>query len=85
MSQTDLRIGAARLGALGLLVAAAVVPTVTKVGPVVITLGPGIGLHALDVVLIAGGVPLAVVLLRYAEQLRVDGKEDVKFARVWSR
>lgn len=66
------RIAAARLGALILLAAAAVVPATTSVGPVLLILWSGSGLHALDVGLIAVGVPAAVALLRHAEVLRED-------------
>lgn len=75
MSQTSLQVVAARLGALGLVMAAAVVPVATKIGPVVLYVGAGHGLHALDVVLLGVGVPIAVLLLCYAEWLSLDGQD----------
>ena len=60
----------ARLGVLGLIVGVTIVSAVTKIGRVVVTVGPGFGLHALDVLLVSVSVPLAVLLLRYAENHR---------------
>ncbi len=74
----ELRVLAARLGALTLVIVTAVVAVVAKIGPVMVVFGTGRGLHALDVVLILVGVPLAVVLLRYAERVeRDDGEKAV--------
>ena len=50
----------------------AVVALETKIGPVVVVFWPGRGLHALDVVLLVATIPLATVLLRYAERCRED-------------
>ena len=61
------RVLVARLGALGLIVGVTLVAATTKIGPVVVTLGDGRGLHALDVLLVSVSVPLAVLLLRSAE------------------
>ncbi len=72
MNRRSIHVGTARLGALALLTAVAVVPAVTKVGPVVLDAGTGIGLHALDAVVMVIAVPLAIALLRYAEMLGED-------------
>ena len=66
--RTDVVAFTTRLGALGLLVAAAIVPMLSNVGPVVLVLGPGLGLHALDAGVIVIAIPLTVVLLRAAER-----------------
>ncbi len=69
----------------------AVVALETRVGPLVVVLGPGLGLHALDVVLIVGGVSLAAVLLRYAERLDDELEDEARpglpepWWRFWER
>ncbi len=65
-------MAAARLSALVLLAATAVVPATTSIGPVMLIVWPDRGLHALDVGLILVGLPAAVALLRYAESLSKD-------------
>ena len=82
---TNLRIAAARLGAVGVLVAIAVVSVDSRVGPVVVIFSTGHGLHALDVLLIVVGVPCAVALLRYAERLREDHEDEARSGRFWER
>ncbi len=72
MDTQSVRMGAARLGALILLAAVAVVPAMTSIGPIMLIFWSGHGFHALDVGLILVGVPAAVALLRYAELLRED-------------
>ena len=72
---------AARLGALTLVVGTSVVAVETKIGPVVVVFWTGRGLHALDVVLVVTTVPLATVLLRYAEPRREDGEDETPRGR----
>ena len=72
VSGQGVRVAAARLGALLLLVAAAIVPPMTSVGPIVIIVSSGHGLHALDVGVILVSLPLAVLLLRYADLIGED-------------
>ncbi len=72
MNNWGVRMAAARLGALILLAAVAVVPAMTSVGPIMLIFWSGHGFHALDVGLIMVGVPAAVALLRYAELLGED-------------
>jgi hypothetical protein len=57
---------AAAVGALALLTSAALVPQFSRVGPVLLAIGP-MGVHALDIGVLAVAVPLAVALLRYVD------------------
>ncbi len=70
------RVVAARLGALGLVIVTAVMAVETKIGPVVVIFWSDHGLHALDIVLVLIGLPLAVMLVRYAERVEQDGGDE---------
>ncbi len=85
MRRRVLTVVGSYLAALGLVVAIPVVVLGTRVGPLVVVLGPGLGLHALDVVLIVGGVPLAVALLRSVERLREDLEDETGGGWFWER
>lgn len=68
----------ARLGALGFPATIAEVTLETESGPsIAVDFVMGLGFHALDAALLVVGVPLAVMLVHYAEQLAQDDKGEV--------